>query len=228
MRTIFNHNGGKAMTNLTEQWKKGELPEGHYYIKTRSETNIDEYIQWYKDHGIPSEKSFAYFNVQQVLAPVPSYEEWQASEKYIKHLEEKIKIYERKDKQATETSIAYNKLAEENEELKEILERHKKATAKAQIRSCDLEIINEQLKEQINKCYLDAINRGTANTVKAVKEFGMPERIEELVKQNDKLKELLEECSPYIGHSAASRTIKNSAGHKKDMKLLTKIDEALR
>ena len=59
---------------LTEQWKKGELPEGHYYIKTRSETTIDEYIQWYKDHGIPSEKSFAYFNVQQVLAPVPPYE----------------------------------------------------------------------------------------------------------------------------------------------------------
>ena len=66
------------MTDLTEQWKKGELPEGHYYIKTHNETNIDEYIQWYKDHGIPSEKSFAYFNVQQVLAPVPSYEEWQA------------------------------------------------------------------------------------------------------------------------------------------------------
>ena len=59
---------------LTEQWKKGKLPEGHYYIKTRSETNIDEYIQWYKDHGIPSEKSFAYFNVQQVLAQVPPYE----------------------------------------------------------------------------------------------------------------------------------------------------------
>lgn len=59
---------------LTEQWKKGELPEGHYYIKTHSETNIDEYIQWYKDHGIPSEKSFAYFNVQQVLAQVPPYE----------------------------------------------------------------------------------------------------------------------------------------------------------
>ena len=112
------------MNDLTEQWKKGELPEGHYYIKTRNETNIDEYIQWYKDHGIPSEKSFAYFNVQQIIAPVPSYDEWKAK------LEE-----------------------------------------------------NAQLKEQINKCYLDAINRGTANTVKAVKEFGMPERIEELVKQ---------------------------------------------
>lgn len=84
--------------------------------------------------------------------PVPSYEEWKASEKYNKHLEEKIKIYERKDKQATETSMAYNELAKENEELKEILERHKKATAKAQIRSCDLEIINKQLKELLKEC----------------------------------------------------------------------------
>jgi hypothetical protein len=79
---------GKEMTDLTEQWKKGELPEGHYYIKTRSETNIDELVQWYKDHGIPSEKSFAYFNVQQVLAPVPSYEEWKAK------LEENTKLKE--------------------------------------------------------------------------------------------------------------------------------------
>lgn len=51
---------------------------------------------------------------------------------------------------------------------------------------------NAQLKEQINKYFLDAINRGTANAVKAVKEFGMPERIEELVKQNKELKERCE------------------------------------
>lgn len=50
---------------------------------------------------------------------------------------------------------------------------------------------NARLKEQINKCCIDAINRGTANTVKAVKEFGMPERIEELVKQNAQLKKQL-------------------------------------
>lgn len=56
-----------------------------------------------------------------------------------------------------------------------------------------LRLKNAQLKEQINKYCLDVINRGTANTVKAVKEFGMPERIEELVKQNAQLKELLKE-----------------------------------
>lgn len=43
-------------------------------------------------------------------------------------------------------------LQTQNEELKEILERHKKATAKAQIRSCDLEIINAQLKELLKEC----------------------------------------------------------------------------
>ena len=129
------------MNDLTEKWKKGELPEGHYYIKTRSETNIDEYIQWYKDHGIPSEKSFAYFNVTEVLDKVPSYEVWMEKTKSLKVLAE-----------------AY-------------------------------------CKEK---------------------------------QQNKQLKELLEECSPYIGLSAASRTIKNSAGHKKDMKLLTKIDEVLK
>lgn len=43
------------------------------------------------------------------------------NKEYIKYLEEVIKIYERKDKQATETSIAYNELLEENAQLKELL-----------------------------------------------------------------------------------------------------------
>lgn len=41
------------------------------------------------------------------------------------------------------------------------------------------------------------------------------------------LKELLKECSPYVVRSATSRMIKNSVGHKKDMNLLTKIDNAI-
>ena len=59
--------------------------------------------------------------ISEVLAPVPSYEEWQTSEKYNKRLEEVIRVYERKDKQATETIIAYNELLEENTKLKELL-----------------------------------------------------------------------------------------------------------
>ena len=139
------------MTDLTEQWKNGELPEGDYFIK-----NGDKIYPDYFDNAEGFLKTYNY-GVQKVLAPVPSFQEWQASEKYNKHLEEVIKTYERKDKQATETSIAYNELAKENEELKEILERHKKATAKAQIRSCDFEIINTQLKDIISKMCMELV-----------------------------------------------------------------------
>ena len=111
------------MTDLTEQWNNGELPEGDYYIKRRNGDflydNIDTSGVW---------RNSIDEDILEVLAPVPSYDEWQESEKYNKHLEEKIKIYERKDKQATETSIAYNELLEENTKLKELLKRVLNAT----------------------------------------------------------------------------------------------------
>ena len=130
---------------LTEKWKKGELPNGWYWVKGIIAEGIYAYTAEYLNN------MYRPRNGEIIIEQVPSYEEWQASEKYNKHLEEVIKTYERKDKQATETSIAYNELAKENEELKEILERHKKATAKAQIRSCDFEIINTQLKELLEE-----------------------------------------------------------------------------
>lgn len=140
---------------LTEQWKKGELPDGYYYCKTengaeilRTWRGLDGYLNF---ENMCNEVFIRSMDDCEVLAQVPSYEEWKASEKYNKHLEEVIKIYERKEKQHTDDAIAYNELAKENEELKEILERHKKATAKAQIRSCDIEIINAQLKELLRK-----------------------------------------------------------------------------
>ena len=76
---------------------------------------------------------------------------------------------------------------------------------------------NAQLKEQINKCYLDAINRGTANTVKAVKEFGMPERIEELVKQNAQLKEMLKECELWFTGMVGNMNDKNVGEHNRNL-----------
>lgn len=132
---------------LTEQWKDGKLPAGWYWVKGIREEGIYAYTAEYLNN------MYRPINGERIIAPVPTFEEWQASEKYNKHLEEVIKVYERKDKQATETSIAYNELAKENEELKEILERHKKATAKSQIRSCDIEIINAQLKELLKECF---------------------------------------------------------------------------
>ena len=139
------------MTDLTEQWKKGELPEGFYYVNDGAKVTIDYYLCGYWEWHFNSD-------IKQVLAPVPSYDEWQAK------LEE-----------------------------------------------------NAQLKEQINKCCLDAINRGTANAVKAVKEFGMPERIEELVKQNAHLKELLKECELWFTGIVGNMNDKNVGEHNRKL-----------
>jgi hypothetical protein len=111
---------------LTEKWKKGELPEGFYYVKD-GENMIAEYLDGYFYNNGEPMTSFS-GGVDEIIAPVPTFDEWKASEKYNKHLEEKIKIYERKDKQATETSVAYNKPAEENDKLKELLKRVVNAT----------------------------------------------------------------------------------------------------
>lgn len=111
---------------LTEKCKKGEMPNGYYWIRLSwGGTIIMAYYTGFDglfeldDHYYDSDE------ISEVLAPVPTFEEWKASEKYNKHLEEKIKIYERKDKQATETSIAYNELLEENTKLKELLKECK-------------------------------------------------------------------------------------------------------
>lgn len=85
---------------LTEQWKKGELPNGYYWIRLSwggmvimaYHTAFDGLFEL-DDYYYDSDE------ISEVLAPVPSYDEWQA----------------------TETSIAYNELLEENTKLKELL-----------------------------------------------------------------------------------------------------------
>lgn len=71
------------MTDLTEQWKKGQLKGFKwYYVKFKTgEIDICWLTEWSNDElgtggqyfdGIKEE------NILQVIAPVPSYEEWQA------------------------------------------------------------------------------------------------------------------------------------------------------
>ena len=65
-------NEQKTHKNLTEQWKRGELAEGEYYIKSnKGYIYIDIYA-----YG-----SFMFTNyrsIEEVLAPIPSYEKWQS------------------------------------------------------------------------------------------------------------------------------------------------------
>lgn len=76
------------MTDLTEKWKKGELPEGWYYINSSYYANGS--LMWCEngifiasDNVVPTER------ITEVLELVPSYEEY-LSLTYAKEEDEKI------------------------------------------------------------------------------------------------------------------------------------------
>lgn len=61
--------------NLTEQWDKGELPSGWYYVRLiRGEYRIDLYING-KNEWIDCPDNI----IDTVVCEVPSYEEWRTS-----------------------------------------------------------------------------------------------------------------------------------------------------
>ena len=69
------------MTDLTEKWKKGELKFGAYYVN-----RLEEHRIWlYNDRSKTPEFQH---EIYEILAPVPSYEEWQAKDKENQHLKE--------------------------------------------------------------------------------------------------------------------------------------------
>lgn len=83
---------------LTEQWKKGELPSGEYYII--DDLGLHTTDKYYPSHGFGTELP------QSVLGRVPSYEEMQNINKSVNNL-----------------MAANIKLQEENTKLKELLKR---------------------------------------------------------------------------------------------------------
>ena len=91
---------------LTEKWDKGELPEGDYYIKRRNGDflydNIDTSGVW---------RNSIDEDILEVLAPVPSYDEWQRIFHYAGKYE-----YE-----YTSCVMDYENLKQENKQLKELL-----------------------------------------------------------------------------------------------------------
>jgi hypothetical protein len=61
--------------DLTELWKKGKLPIGRYYIK---DINDETYVDYYVNNGfIIGFEDFFDDEIKEVLAPVPSYEEYE-------------------------------------------------------------------------------------------------------------------------------------------------------
>ena len=84
---------------LTEQWKKGELPNGWYWVKGIKSEGIYAYTAEYLNN------MYRPRNGEIIIEQVPSYEEWQAS--YNCMLENEV-------------------LRLKNAQLKELLKKYKK------------------------------------------------------------------------------------------------------
>lgn len=68
---VANNVAQRNSQDLTEQWKKGKLEAGWYYITT---TFTDEvFVEWFDGDEF---RTVFTCNIKEVLAPVPSYEEW--------------------------------------------------------------------------------------------------------------------------------------------------------
>ena len=80
------------MNDLTEQWKKGELPSGWYYMENTS--GIIGMVDY--------SKVFPCYNVKQILAPVPSYQEYLESESHCAVYSEVNKSLKEKNAQLKE------------------------------------------------------------------------------------------------------------------------------
>ena len=65
---------------LTEQWKKGELPSGWYWVEGSRTKGIYAYTAEYLNN------TYRPINREIIIAPVPTFEEWQASNNSIHHL----------------------------------------------------------------------------------------------------------------------------------------------
>ena len=59
--------------DLTQQWKKGELPNGWYWVKGIKSEGIYAYTAEYLNN------MYRPINGERIIEQVPSYEEWQAS-----------------------------------------------------------------------------------------------------------------------------------------------------
>jgi hypothetical protein len=82
------------MTDLTEQWRKGELPSGYYYVKNEF-GNIfpSDYSENYDCISDTVIKDFftEVSEIKEVLEPMPSYNEWKAKLEENAQLKELLK-----------------------------------------------------------------------------------------------------------------------------------------
>lgn len=91
---------------LTEQWKKGKLPAGWYWVKGIREEGIYAYAAEYLNN------MYRPRNGERIIEQVPSYDEWQAKLEENAQLKELVKEYK---KYSSEIKNAYIDLTTQDE-----------------------------------------------------------------------------------------------------------------
>ena len=124
---------------LTEQWKKGELPEGFYYVSDGAEITIDYYLCDYWERHFDSD-------VTEVLAPVPSYDEWIQKCEVVKNLLERNETLVKNGKQR----------CHENTKLKEEVSRESYKVSEAYCLVEELKGLLEECRDVMNQRILSA------------------------------------------------------------------------
>lgn len=123
---IMQEHGNVAnekVQDLTEAWKNGELEVGEYYLRYKDGTIDREYYDYVRLYEMVTLKGFSTEDceISEVLAPVPSYIQWNA-------------MLESNDSLVQTINALKNRLvevAEENAKLKELLKECRKALNKA-------------------------------------------------------------------------------------------------
>ena len=111
------------MTDLTEQWKNGELEEGWYYIELNEPFDkIHKDISYYSLGSFDIEVDSNY--IIEVLAPVPSFQEWMRTkyslDDYKRLSDMRGKIIDKME-ESNEDSVKY--LRKENQQLKDTISK---------------------------------------------------------------------------------------------------------
>lgn len=148
------------MTNLTEQWKNGELEVGEYWCKNVGDGKVYTANTIYGSElyceALTGTLNIGYW---EVLAPVPSYEEWIRTNYSLddyKRLSNMRGEIISKMEESNEDTVKY--LREENAKLKETIKRTKAngnypsrvSAYKSRIATLCEE--NQKLKELLSKC----------------------------------------------------------------------------
>lgn len=187
------------MTDLTEQWKKGELPSGWYFVKGSRAEGIYSYTAEYLNN------TYRPGNSERIIEQVPSYEQWQAKleeNAQLKEYERIVASYYMKPIDYETACETVNKLLDEKKAFKEENTQLKTEYEKECRRADELEDSywkaekeNKKLKEEVS-----------------IESY----KVSEAYCFIEELKELLKEVNDYLPE------------FEMPMNILAKIDEALK